>query len=54
MAPNSVLIDIVSKERIHEVINYLIDNGEFESVFTKYPEVDSEEDYLYPENFFFN
>ena len=51
-ASDMVLIDIVSRDRIVEVIDYLIDNGEFESVFTKYPEVDSEEDYLYPENFF--
>ncbi|KQL34416.1 hypothetical protein [Psychrobacillus sp. FJAT-21963] len=53
-ASDMVLIDIVSKERIYEVINYLIDNGEFESVFTKYTDIDSEEDYLYPKNFFFN
>ncbi|EPD51089.1 hypothetical protein HMPREF1210_02280 [Paenisporosarcina sp. HGH0030] len=44
-ASEMVLIDIASKERIYEVINYLIDNGEFESVFTKYPDVDSEEDH---------
>ena len=53
-ASDMVLIDLVSKERIYELINHLIDNGEFESVFTKYLDVDSEEDHLYPENFFFN
>lgn len=51
-ASDMVLIDIVSRDRIVEVIDYLIDTGEFESAFTKYPEVDSEEDYLYPEYFF--
>lgn len=33
---------------ITEVIDYLIDSGEFESVFTKYQDVDVEEDLLYP------
>ncbi|WP_370627084.1 hypothetical protein [Psychrobacillus sp. INOP01] len=47
-----VLIDIVSRERLYEVIDYLIYNGEFESAFTKYPDVDVEEDHLYPEGFF--
>lgn len=47
-----VLIDIVSRERIHEVIDYLTDSGEFKSVFTKYPDVDVEDDHLYPEGFF--
>ncbi|WP_347178024.1 hypothetical protein [Sporosarcina thermotolerans] len=47
-----VLIDIVSKERIYEVIDYLIENDKFESVFTRYPDVDVEDDYLYPEGFF--
>lgn len=53
-ASDMVLIDILSRDQIVEVIEYLIDNGEFEFVFTKYPEVDSEKDYLYPENFFFS
>ncbi|WP_051404893.1 hypothetical protein [Bacillus cihuensis] len=47
-----VLIDIASRERIYEVIDYLIENDEFESVFTRYPDVDVEDDYLYPEDFF--
>lgn len=51
-ASDMVLIDNVSRERIVEVIDYLTDSGEFESVFTKYPYVDVEEDHLYPEGFF--
>ncbi|OIK17212.1 hypothetical protein BIV60_00550 [Bacillus sp. MUM 116] len=47
-----VLIDLVSRERIVEVIEYLIENDEFNSVFTRYPDVEPEEDYLYPEGFF--
>ncbi len=47
-----VLIDIASRERIYEVIDYLIENDKFESVFTRYPDVDIEDDYLYPEGFF--
>nr|WP_310179225.1 hypothetical protein [Neobacillus niacini] len=46
------LIDFVSRERIVEVIEYLIENDEFNSVFTRYPDVEPEEDYLYPEGFF--
>ncbi|WP_233566766.1 hypothetical protein [Cohnella endophytica] len=47
-----VLIDIGSKERIYEVINYLMENDQFQTVFTKYPDVDSTEDEYYPEGFF--
>ena len=47
-----VLIDIASRERIYEVIDFLIENDEFESVFTRYSDVDVEDDYLYPEGFF--
>lgn len=53
-ASDMVLIDIASRDRIVEVIDYLTDSGEFESVFTKYPDVDVEEDHLYPEGFFKN
>ncbi|MFF2755214.1 hypothetical protein ACFVR1_15855 [Psychrobacillus sp. NPDC058041] len=53
-ASDMVLIDIASRERIVEVIKYLTDSGEFESVFTKYPDVDAEEDHLYPKGFFNN
>ena len=51
-ASDMVLIDIATRERIVEVIDYLTDSGEFESVFTKYPNVDAEEDHLYTEGFF--
>ncbi|WP_179194920.1 hypothetical protein [Bacillus sp. EAC] len=51
-ASDMVLIDFVSRERILEVIEYLIDNNEFEYTFTRYPDVELEEDYLYPEGFF--
>ncbi|MFC9601006.1 hypothetical protein ACFTQL_24670 [Peribacillus butanolivorans] len=53
-ASDMVLIDIASRDRIVEVIDYLNDSGEFGSVFTKYPDVDAEEDHLYPEGFFKN
>ena len=46
-----VLIDIVSRERIVEVIDYITIIGEFESVFTKCADVDVEEEYLYPDGF---
>jgi hypothetical protein len=46
------LIDFASRERIVEVINYLLENDEFQSVFTRYPDVEPEEDHLYPEGFF--
>ena len=51
-ASDMVLIDIATRERIVEVIDYLTDSGEFESVFTKYPNVDAEEGHLYTEGFF--
>lgn len=47
-----VLIDFVSRERIVEIINYLIENDEFCSVFSKYPDVEPKEDHSYPEGFF--
>ena len=46
------LIDFVSRERIVEVINYLIENDEFNSVFIRYPNVEPKDDHLYPEGFF--
>lgn len=51
-ASDMVLIDIASRERIYEVIDYHIENDEFESVFTRYPDVDTEDDDLYPKGFF--
>lgn len=47
-----VLIDFVSRERIVEVFNYLIDNDEFNTVFIRYPDVQPEDNDLYPEEFF--
>ncbi|MEH7074270.1 hypothetical protein [Neobacillus drentensis] len=47
-----VLIDIASRSRILEVIDYLIENDEFESIFTQYPDVETDEEHLYPEEFF--
>lgn len=47
-----VLIDIASRERLEQVIDYLIQNNEFQSVFTRYPDVEVEYDFLYPEDFF--
>lgn len=47
-----VLIDTASRERILEVIDYLIKNDEFESVFTRFSDVETEDDHLYPEGFF--
>lgn len=49
-----VLIELQSQERIYEVIEYLFENDEFESVFTRYPDVEVEDDYLYPDKFFNN
>ena len=47
-----VLIDLVSRERIVEVINHLIENNEFNSVFTRCPDVEPENDHLYPKGFY--
>lgn len=49
-----VLIDIGSRERIYEVINYLIEADEFQTVFTRYPDVEIEDDEYYPKGFFEN
>ncbi len=51
-ASDMVLIDTASRERIYELIDYLIEHDEFESVFTQTSDVDSENDYLYPKGFF--
>lgn len=51
-ASDMVLIDTASRERILEVIDYLIENDEFSSVFTRYPDVEPEEDDIYPQGFF--
>ena len=39
-ASDMVLIDEVSRPRIEEVIEYLIEAGEFEAVFTRLPHTD--------------
>lgn len=49
-----VLIDIGSRERIYEVINYLIEADEFQTVLTRYPDVEIEDDEYYPKGFFEN
>ncbi|QCR31928.1 hypothetical protein [Lysinibacillus sp. SGAir0095] len=49
---NMVLIDLVSRERIVEVINYIIQNNELNSVFARCSNVENENDHLYPEGFF--
>lgn len=49
---NMVLIDLVSRERIVEVINYLIENDEFNFVFTQCPDVELEDYHFYPNGFF--
>ncbi|WP_342663391.1 hypothetical protein [Paenibacillus harenae] len=47
-----VLIDFISRERVEQLINHLIKEDEFQSVFTRYPDVDMENDEHYPEGFF--
>jgi len=39
-----VLIDNASRECINEVIEYLIENKEFESIFSRYPDVGTDDD----------
>ncbi|UNK18207.1 hypothetical protein MNQ98_27990 [Paenibacillus sp. N3/727] len=47
-----VLIDIVTRERIEQVIHDLVEDRSFESVFTRYPDVEIEDDEHYPSRFF--
>ncbi|GLX69350.1 hypothetical protein [Paenibacillus glycanilyticus] len=49
---NMVLIDIISRERIEQLIDHLIEHDHFQSVFNRYPDVDVEEDENYPDGFF--
>jgi len=51
-ASDMVLIDTASRERIYELIEYLIEHDEFASVFTQTSDVGSEDDSLYPKGFF--
>jgi len=39
-----ILIDILNKERIHEVINYLLEKNEFKLIFNKCSDVEHEDD----------
>ncbi|GAA4851586.1 hypothetical protein GCM10023310_32940 [Paenibacillus vulneris] len=47
-----ILIDLVSRERIEQVIQYLIETDSFTAVFTRYPDVVPEDDEHYPAGFF--
>lgn len=47
-----VLIDVISRERIEQLIDQLIKHDHFQSVFNRYPDVDTEEDEDYPVGFF--
>ncbi|OKP86007.1 hypothetical protein A3844_14730 [Paenibacillus helianthi] len=47
-----VLIDIISRERIEQLIDHLIKHGNLQSVFNRYPDVDTEDDANYPVGFF--
>ncbi|MDQ0194231.1 hypothetical protein [Paenibacillus wynnii] len=47
-----VLVDIISRERIEQLIEHLIKHDNFLSVFNRYPDVDEEDDENYPVGFF--
>ncbi|MEC0170625.1 hypothetical protein [Paenibacillus graminis] len=47
-----VLVDIISRERIEQLIDHLIKHDNFQSVFNRYPDVDAEDDENYPGGFF--
>lgn len=47
-----VLIDSGSKERILEVIHYLLETDKFQDVFKRYSDVEPEYDEYYPIGFF--
>ncbi|MCZ8523807.1 MULTISPECIES: hypothetical protein [Paenibacillus] len=47
-----VLIDIISRERIEQLIDHLIKHEYFHTVFNRHPDVDAEEDENYPVGFF--
>lgn len=47
-----VLIDLISRERIEQVIQHLIEDDSFTTVFTRYPDVLPEDDEHYPAGFF--
>lgn len=47
-----VLIDVLSRQRIEQLIDHLIKHDDFQSVFNRYPDVDKEDDENYPHGFF--
>jgi hypothetical protein len=47
-----VLIDVISRERIEQLIDHLIKHDNFQSAFNGYPDVDVEEDENYPVGYF--
>lgn len=47
-----VLIDVISRQRIELLIDHLIIQDNFQSVFKRYPDVDTDEDKIYPDGFF--
>ncbi|MNF12659.1 hypothetical protein D3C80_2142280 [compost metagenome] len=47
-----MLIDIISRDRIEQLIDHLIKHDNFQSVFNRYPDVDTEDDANYPVGFF--
>jgi len=51
-ASNMVLIDVASRERIYQLIDYLIENNTFKSVFSRCPDVEVDDDDLLPVDFF--
>jgi hypothetical protein len=53
-ASDMVLIDIVSRERIEQVIEYAIENEEFTFLFSRISDAEPDDDDLYPQDFFNN
>ncbi|MFC5450024.1 hypothetical protein [Paenibacillus aestuarii] len=49
-----LLIDVIRRERIEELVDHLIKQGNFQKVFSRYPDVEAEEDENYPVGFFYN
>ncbi|WP_336783421.1 hypothetical protein [Paenibacillus illinoisensis] len=47
-----VLIDFISRGRIEEIVDHLIEYDNFQSIFNRYPDVDLGEENNYPVGFF--
>ncbi|MEC0270460.1 hypothetical protein [Paenibacillus anseongense] len=47
-----VIIDVISRQNIEQLIDYLIKHVNFQSIFKQYSDVDMEEDDNYPDGFF--